>query len=52
MQYWKPPISSDIAGEVRAIVSRDVFAEGAKVVLIPKGTRVFRIYEIGTMDGN
>ncbi|WP_316354625.1 TraB/TrbI/VirB10 family type IV secretion system protein [Candidatus Trichorickettsia mobilis] len=45
-------ISSDIGGEVRAVISRDVFAEGAKVILIPKGTRVFGIYEIGIMDGS
>ena len=34
-------INSDFAGEVRAIVSRDVYSEGGKTILIPKGSKVF-----------
>ena len=37
-------INSDIGGEVRAIVSRDVFSEKDKVILIPKGSKVFGKY--------
>lgn len=34
-------INSDLPGEVIAIVSRDIYSENGKVVLIPKGSRVF-----------
>ena len=34
-------INSDLQGEVRAVISRDVYAENGNTILIPKGTRVF-----------
>lgn len=44
-------INSDFGGEVRAIISRDVFSEQDRVVLIPKGSKVFGNYTTGS-DGN
>jgi len=37
-------INTDFGGEVRAVIGRDVFSEGGKVILIPKGSRVFGNY--------
>lgn len=34
-------INSDFPGEVVAIVSRDIYSENGKIVLIPKGSKVF-----------
>lgn len=34
-------VSSDFPGEIRALVSRDVFSESKKLILIPKGSRVY-----------
>lgn len=40
-------ISSDFGGEVRAIISQDVYSEGNKNILIPKGARIFGVYSKG-----
>lgn len=37
-------INTDLPGTVRAIVSRDVYAESGKTVLIPKGSRLIGEY--------
>jgi len=44
-------INSDLVGEIRAIVSRDVFSERDKIILIPKGSKVFGIFSTGK-DGS
>jgi type IV secretion system protein VirB10 len=38
-------INTDLPGPLRAIVSRDVYSESGKNVLIPKGSRVIGAYE-------
>ncbi len=43
-------INSDLGGEIRAIISRDVFSEKEKIILIPKGSKIFGVYSTGT-DG-
>ncbi|MDD9331202.1 MAG: TrbI/VirB10 family protein [Wolbachia sp.] len=42
-------ISSDLQGVLRAVVSRDVYAEAGDTVLIPKGSRLIGGY---TLDSN
>jgi type IV secretion system protein VirB10 len=37
-------LNTDFGGEVRAVIARDVFSENGKIVLIPKGSRVFGTY--------
>lgn len=37
-------INSDFGGEVEAMISRDVFSEKGKVILIPKGSKIFGTY--------
>ena len=44
-------INSDFEGEIRAVVSRDVYSENAKVILISKGTRVFGTFTSDTSTG-
>lgn len=44
-------INSDFSGEIRAVVSRDVYSENAKLILIPKGTRVFGTFAADTATG-
>lgn len=41
-------INSDIGGEIRAIISRDVYSEKDKVILIPKGSKIFGKYATST----
>ncbi|WP_341748335.1 TrbI/VirB10 family protein [Candidatus Tisiphia endosymbiont of Dascillus cervinus] len=43
-------INSDLGGEVRAIISRNVFSEGEKIILVPKGSKIFGAYTTG-IDG-
>jgi type IV secretion system protein VirB10 len=43
-------INTDLGGEVRAIISRDVFSEREKIILIPKGSKIFGAYTTG-IDG-
>jgi type IV secretion system protein VirB10 len=44
-------INSDHVSEVRAVVTRDVYAESGKIILIPKGTRVFGEFTTDTSAG-
>ena len=41
-------VNTDFGGEIRAIISRDVISEWGRNTLIPKGSRVFGIYNTGT----
>ncbi|MCF8462563.1 MAG: hypothetical protein K9G11_01465 [Rickettsiaceae bacterium] len=41
-------IHSSVGGEIRAIISRDVYSQGGKVILIPKGSRAIGSYSTGT----
>lgn len=40
-------INSDTGGEVRAIISRDVYSQWGRNILIPKGSRLFGQYSKG-----
>lgn len=40
-------INSDTGGEVRAVISRDVYSEWGRNILIPKGSRLFGQYSKG-----
>ena len=40
-------IDSSIPGTIRAVVSKDVYAEAGRSVLIPKGTRLYGAYNAG-----
>lgn len=44
-------INSDHPAEVRAVVTRDVYAESGKLILIPKGTRVFGEFTVTSFAG-
>lgn len=44
-------INSDHQSEVRALVTRDVYAESGKLILIPKGTRVFGEFTVTIETG-
>lgn len=44
-------ISTDLQGPARAMVSRDVYAEAGKNVLIPKGSRLIGTYSSGATAG-
>ena len=37
-------INTNFGGEVRAVVSRDVYSNSGRIILIPKGSRVFGTY--------
>ncbi|MCP5369766.1 MAG: TrbI/VirB10 family protein [Rickettsiaceae bacterium] len=37
-------LSSDFGGEIRAVITKDVYSEWGKNILIPKGSRVFGNY--------
>lgn len=37
-------LNTDLAGTVRALVTRDVYAEAGKNILIPKGSRLIGVY--------
>ncbi len=41
------PINSGIGGEIRAIISRDVYSQSGKIILIPKGSRAIGNYSTG-----
>ena len=43
-------INTDVGGEIRAIIQRDIYSEWGKNILIPKGSRVFGNYATG-IDG-
>lgn len=40
-------INTDFPGEIRAVIARDVFSESGKVILVPKGSRVFGNFASG-----
>ncbi len=44
-------INTDLPGQIRGIVSRDVFAESGRDVLIPKGSRLIGTYNTGINRG-
>jgi type IV secretion system protein VirB10 len=44
-------ISTDLPGMVRAIVSRDTYAEEGKSILIPKGSRLVGTYSASVANG-
>jgi type IV secretion system protein VirB10 len=44
-------INTDLPGIVRAIISRDVFAEAGKNILIPKGSRLIGSYTANVAQG-
>jgi type IV secretion system protein VirB10 len=44
-------INTDLPGTLRAIISRDVYAESGKKVLIPKGSRIIGEYDSTIKDG-
>jgi len=44
-------INTDLPGTLRAIVSRDVYAESGRDVMIPKGTRLIGTYNTGVARG-
>lgn len=44
-------INTDLPGTLRAIITRDVYAESGRAVLIPKGSRVIGSYESQVKGG-
>ena len=36
-------VNTDFGGEIRAIISRDVYSEWGRNILIPKGSRIFAL---------
>ena len=44
-------INTDLPGTLRAIVSRDTYAESGHLVLIPKGSRLLGTYNTGVVRG-
>jgi type IV secretion system protein VirB10 len=44
-------INTDFGGEIRAIISRAVYSEWGKNILLPKGSRVFGSYAMGIESG-
>jgi type IV secretion system protein VirB10 len=44
-------MNTDLPGSIRAIVSRDVYAEAGRNVLIPKGSRLIGVYNTGVFRG-
>lgn len=44
-------INTELPGTLRAIVSRDIYSEAGKTVLIPKGSRLIGTYNTGIMRG-
>jgi type IV secretion system protein VirB10 len=45
-------VNTDFGGEIRAVISRDVFSESGRVILIPKGSRIFGTYSTGVGASN
>ncbi len=44
-------VNTDLPGTLRAIVSRDVYAESGREVMIPKGSRMIGTYNTGILRG-
>jgi type IV secretion system protein VirB10 len=40
-------VNTDFGGEIRALISRDIYSESGRVILIPKGSRIFGNYSAG-----
>ncbi|QXK92311.1 hypothetical protein HL033_02040 [Neoehrlichia mikurensis] len=45
-------INSDLAGTLRAIITRDVYSEANNIILIPKGSRLIGSYSFDESQGN
>ena len=43
-------INSGVPGAIRAVISRDVYAEAGRSILIPKGTRLYGSYGTGNIN--
>lgn len=43
-------VNTDFGGEIRAVISRDIYSESGRVILIPKGTRAFGVYTTGVSE--
>lgn len=46
------PINTDIPGMIRAVVSRDIYAESGRAILVPKGSRLVGTYNSLVIRGN
>ena len=46
------PINTDVPGMIRAIISRDIYAEAGRNILIPKGSRLIGTYNSFVIRGN
>jgi type IV secretion system protein VirB10 len=46
------PINTDVPGMIRAVVSRDIYAESGRMILIPKGSRLVGTYNSFIIRGN
>lgn len=46
------PINTDVPGMIRGIVSRDVYGESGRTILIPKGSRLVGTYNNLVVRGN
>lgn len=44
-------INTDLPGPLRAVVSRDVYAESGKEIMVPKGSRLVGSYNTGVQRG-
>lgn len=44
-------INTDLPGSLRAVISRDVYAESGKTILIPRGSRLIGSYNSGVKAG-
>jgi len=44
-------VNTDLPGQIRAIVSRDVFAEAGRDIMIPKGSRLIGVYNTSVTRG-
>jgi len=44
-------INTDLPGSLRAVVSRDVYAEAGQTILIPKGSRLIGTYQAAVQRG-
>lgn len=40
-------LNTDLGGEIRAVITKDIYSEWGKNILLPKGSRVFGNYAIG-----
>ena len=44
-------INSDLPGMVRAVVSKDIYSDTGRFILVPKGTRLIGVYNSGVVTG-